>query len=295
MRTLIIGGSGKIGKIIINKNDVFTYYKNKIKGGVKFNILKDDVNKLIKKFKIDRIVLLSSITDPDECLRNKKKSNLLNVEKTKKIIYKIIKKNIYFIFFSSEYIFDGKKGNYNEKSIVRPINLYGKQKYLIEKYIKKNTKNYCIFRIGKTYGDELNDKTLISNFLTNLIKGKKKFYTANDQKFSPLYVKDLKKIVNLFLLKKIKGIFNVGGPISISRHNCIIKILNCFKKKIKREIVTKKISFLSIKTLDKRPLNVSMNIKKLKNNINFKMAKIEDVAKKIIVKYAIDEKILNRR
>ena len=40
MRTLIIGGSGKIGKIITKKNDIFTYYKNKINGGIKFNILK---------------------------------------------------------------------------------------------------------------------------------------------------------------------------------------------------------------------------------------------------------------
>ena len=122
-------------------------------------------------------------------------------KKQKKIIDKIIEKDIYFIFFSSEYIFNGKKGNYNERSIVKPINLYGKQKYLVEKYIQKKTKNYCILRIAKTYGDELNDKTLISTFLTNLIKGKKLFYTAIDQKFNPLYVKDLKKIVNLFLSK----------------------------------------------------------------------------------------------
>ena len=42
MRTLIIGSSGKIGKIIIKKKDIFTYYKHKIKGGIKLNLLKDD-------------------------------------------------------------------------------------------------------------------------------------------------------------------------------------------------------------------------------------------------------------
>ena len=38
-----------------------------------------------------------------------------------------------------------------------------------------------------------------------------------------------------------------------------------------------------------------MNIKKLKNNINFKMTKLEDVAKKIISKYDVEKKIISRR
>tara|TARA_B100001250_G_C19669202_1_gene730686 strand:+ start:136 stop:1017 length:882 start_codon:yes stop_codon:yes gene_type:complete len=293
MRTLIIGGSGKIGKIIKKKNDIFTFYKNKIKGGIKFNILKDDVNKLIDKFKINRIVLLSAISDPDECLKNKKLSNSLNVEKTKNIIDKIIKKNIYFVFFSSEYIFNGRKGNYDEKSSVNPTNLYGKQKYIIEKYIQKKTKNYCILRIAKTYGDQLDDKTLVSNFLINLIKGEKNFYIASDQKFNPLYVKDLKKIVNLFMYKKITGIFNIGGPIAISRYNCIKKVLSCFNYNIRKKVKINKISFKKVKTLDQLPLDVSLNIKKLKKILNFKMTNITDVAKKIILKYEIEKKIIN--
>ena len=38
---------------------------------------------------------------------------------------------------SSIEVFDGKKGNYDEKSTPKPLNLYGKQKLLIEKYLKK--------------------------------------------------------------------------------------------------------------------------------------------------------------
>ncbi len=295
MRPLIIGGSGKIGKIISNKNSIKTYNKNKIQSGKKFNLLKDDINYLIKKYNIDRVVLLSAISDPDECLKKEKYSNLLNVIKTKELIDKLIEKNIFFIFFSSEYIFDGRNGNYNERSYVKPVNLYGKQKRIVENYIKTKTNNYCILRIAKTYGDNINDKTLISSVLKKLINGNNNFLIAPDQKFSPLYVKDLKKIINLFLKKKIKGVFNVGGPERLSRYDCINIILNILGRKIKSQIKIKKTSLKEIDTFDKRPLNVSMNINKLKKVINFKLKKINIVAKNVIAKNNVKNKILKRR
>ena len=295
MKPLIIGGSGKIGKIFSNKNFIKTYYKNKIKGGKKFNLVKDDINFLLKKYSIDKVLLLSAISDPDECLKKIKYSNLLNVVKTKKIIDQLIEKNIFFIFFSSEYIFDGREGNYHEQSYVKPNNLYGKQKFIIKNYIRKKTNNYCIFRIGKTYGEDMNDTTLISGFLKRVINGDNNFLVAPDQKFSPLYAKDLKKITNLFLKKKIKGVFNVGGPERLSRYDCINIILNILGRKIKSQIKIKKTSFKEIDTFDKRPLNVSMNINKLKKVINFKLKKINIVAKNIITKNNVKNKILKRR
>jgi len=150
MKILIIGGSGKIGKFFQRKkNIIFTYYKNKIDGGIYFDLLRDNIDDLLQKYKTNCVVLLSSISDPDDCLKNKKYSNLLNVVKTKLLIDKIISRKIYFIFFSSEFIFNGLIGNYSEKNNSKPVNLYGKQKLNIERYIKKKTNNYTILRIAK--------------------------------------------------------------------------------------------------------------------------------------------------
>ena len=67
MKVLIIGGSGKIGKFLknSNKNYFFTYFKNKITNGIKFDLCNDNVSLLIKKFNINKIILLSAISDPD--------------------------------------------------------------------------------------------------------------------------------------------------------------------------------------------------------------------------------------
>lgn len=99
MKILVIGGSGKIGKSLNFKNTKKTFFKTKIKDGIKFDLIKDDVNFLLEKFNINRVILLSAISDPDICLKKKYYSNKVNVEKTKKLIDVLIKKKFTLFFF----------------------------------------------------------------------------------------------------------------------------------------------------------------------------------------------------
>lgn len=296
MKTLIIGASGKIGKFFRDnkKNQILTYNKNKIKNGIKFDICRDDISKLIFKNKIDKIVLLSAMSDPDNCFLNIKKSEKINVIYTKKIIDKIVNKNIYLVYLSSEFVFSGSQKNYNENSKTLPINLYGKQKVVIEKYIVKKLKNYAILRIAKTYGDDLKINGLLSDFINKIISNKKNFNAATDQIFNPLFVKDLKKIINIFLKKKINGIYNVGGPKALSRyqiHKILLKFLQ--KKYNINDVTVNKDKIQNFKFIEKRPKNLSLNTNKLKKKTGFKLTNVETVIKKMLKK--INEKKFNRR
>ena len=47
MKILIIGGSGKIGKTFNLKNSK-NFYKNRVNNGVKFNLMKDNINIQLK-------------------------------------------------------------------------------------------------------------------------------------------------------------------------------------------------------------------------------------------------------
>ena len=105
------------------------------------------------------------------------------------------------------------------------------------------------------------------NFLSDCLKKKKMFKLANDQIFSPLYVKDLIKIFDIVLEEKIKGKFNVSGDESLSRFKFIKKIIEKFNLK-KINLVSRSLSELSdVKNV---PLNVSLNNSKIKKKINFK-------------------------
>ena len=136
-RSLLIGGSSNIGKVLKGNilNTDYTYFKNKIENGIYFDITKKNLNEIVNLNKYSNIILLSAITKLDECVENKELSNDINIDSTKELINIISKKNIHIIFFSTEFVFDGHKGNYSEIDNTNPINLYGKQKLEIEKYI----------------------------------------------------------------------------------------------------------------------------------------------------------------
>ena len=254
-----------------------TYNRNKIKHGIRFNLNRNDISPIIKKYKISRAVIMSAYSDLDFCKKNKKISHRLNVVETKKLISKLIRNEMYFIFFSTEQVYNGNKGFYTETSETKPKNLYGRQKLLIEKFITKKTKNFCIFRVAKTYTNNLNDKTLISDFLRKS-KNKSVVYAAADQRFSPLYVLDLIKITNFFLSKKITGIFNVGGNEKVNRYN-LYKFFNKNLKKNKKykQVVILKKKIKHFNFFEKRPLNLTLNIRKLLKVIDFDLVSIKKI------------------
>ena len=55
MTNLILGASGNIGVSLSkkNKSTVFTYNSNRLKGAIKFDIRKDNISKLVKKYKVN--------------------------------------------------------------------------------------------------------------------------------------------------------------------------------------------------------------------------------------------------
>ena len=287
MNNIVIGVSGKIGSYYLkfskNKNNIFFSRKlNKKKKIQKFNIFKDDINNFYSKKKTSSAVLFTAISDPHTCLKNKKLSFDINIKYTKMIIDSFVSNNIYFVFFSSEYVYEGEKYiSYNEESKINTKMLYGKQKIKIEKYIKKKTKNYAILRLAKTYGHEINDNTLFTNNLRKYSEYKtRKFEVANDQYFKPLYVKDLIQIIDIFTKKKIKGTYNICGDQYFSRFDLIFKM---FKKLSIKDI---EMSSCSIKKFDNgisfpKYLNLSNN--KIKRKIGFKFTKFESILKKINV------------
>ena len=102
MNILVIGGTGFVGRYFLKftklKNVIFTSSRKKT-GFIKFDILKDNIVPLINKYKINRVVFLSAISNPDDCEKDIKNSNLINVQKTREILKILLKKKIYFFFF----------------------------------------------------------------------------------------------------------------------------------------------------------------------------------------------------
>ena len=259
-KILVIGASSSIGSSILKfdkkKKFIGTYFRNKKKNLLKFDPSKEKISEKFNLKNISIVVLLQGITKNDECVKNKKLSNFVNIDLNKKMINDLILNKKPFIFFSTEWVYSGTKKFNSEKSKVLPVNLYARQKLIIEKYIQKKAKKFFILRLAKTYTNVLSDNSFLNNWNKMIKRKKNVFKCYRDQFYSPLYSKDIFRFIFHVERNKNYGLYNFGGPERYSRIDCLKIFLNL--KKIKNfKVIEQKIP-------NKYPKDVSFNIDKLK-------------------------------
>ena len=230
-KILVTGGDGRFSKILKNKNKKLNLiFRNK----KQFNILNmRSINKEIKKIKPKIILHCAGLSRPMNIHEKEiSKSIDLNIIGTANLVKACEINNIKIIYFSTGYVYEGKKGNYSEKDPVKPFNNYAISKLGGECAVSMY-QNSLILRITMTEKPFLHNKAYV-NLKSNFM-------------FHEDLVEILPKLINK------KGIINVGG-----KSQSIYNFAKKFNSKVKK-IVAKK-SF-------KLPLNQTMNIKKLKSII----------------------------
>ena len=232
-KIVVTGGSGRFAKSLkkIKSKYKFLYPDKKL-----LDITKpDSIKKFLKKNKPITVLHLAGLSRPMNIHEKKTfKSINLNIIGTANLVNICSKLKIKLVYFSTSYVYPGKKGNYKEYDAVLPWNNYGWSKLGGECAVQMY-KNSLILRVCMT------EKPFIH----------KKAFT--NVKLNFIFHEDLAKILVKILNKK--GVINLGGP---------SKTVYEFAKKYNSKI--KKIS--AKKILGKKyPLNPSMNINKLKRII----------------------------
>ena len=227
-KILVTGGDGRFAKILKEKNQKLNLHflsKNQC------NILNlKSIEKNTKKYKPSIILHCAGLSRPMEVHeKNISKSIDLNIIGTSNLVKVCEKNNIKIIYFSTGYVYEGKKGNYKESDPVRPFNNYGLSKLGGECAVSMY-KNSLILRITMTEKPFLYKKAydnLKSNFM---------------------FHEDLVNLLPKLLNKR--GIINIGG-----KSQSIYRFAKKYNKKIKR---------IWAKKNDKFPLNQTMNISKMR-------------------------------
>ena len=276
-KTIIFGSTGFIGKYLFDfYNSLYPDIPSFSRKNFNFDLenLIFPSNFFLKKTFPSYAIIPAAISKINICEKDSEKAYKINVIGTLKLIELLIKNNVTPIWFSSDYVFEGRQGSYTEESLTNPITEYGKQKEILEKEIPKITKgNYIIIRPGRVFSLNLEDKTIFSEIFSHLMH-KKTYRAATDQFFSLTYIEDLiAGIVKLQLLKA-KGIFNICSNEKISRYQLALFIAD--------KLSLDKKNLFSIKLDDlntnlKRPKDTSMKSTKFFQLTNFNIRDISSI------------------
>lgn len=289
MKLLVLGGSGLIGKSLLKLNNekfniIATYNKNQINmskiSSVKCS-LPTDFNKLentIIAEKPNVIVNTMGYSNIDFCEINKEDSHQLHVKITEKIAKLATTYNIKTIFLSSDYVFDGKKGNYNESDLPNPINHYGKTKLEAEKIILKQPQN-VVLRTSVIYDWDF--RVRFFKYVIDNLKNQKEIETTYDVFNSVTLVDSLIQSIFLAIKKDVSGLFHVVDSTCVNRFEFAKSIAEIFN--LDRRLI-KKISIEDIDVIAKRPKNACLNNSKAKKDLGIKFKTLEEGIKQVLDK-----------
>ncbi len=278
-KTIIFGTTGFIGKYL------YKYYKSKHLDTISFSRNNPDFyfdlekqhfpsSSFLKKTKASYAIISAAVSKINVCEKDKETTYKINVDGTLKIIELLTKNKIIPIWFSSDYVFDGKTGNYDENSKTNPLTEYGKQKEIVEKEIPKITNgNHIIIRPGRVYSTNLEDITIFSEIM-NVLKNKTNYKAAIDQIFSLTYIDDL--IIGIDKLQQLnaKGLFHICSSQSINRYYMISLLAKTFS--LDNSFV-KKISLDELNESFLRPKNTSMKSTKFLSLTNINIRNLDSI------------------
>lgn len=261
MKVLITGSEGYLARNLarnLNQKKIICYgvgrgnwkTKNQYgKWGYKKNINGNLNKRLLNRFSnynFDYVVHCAGGTSPITNQINsisKTQDYKKNVLSIKYVLDNILinKKKTKVIFISSAAVY----GNNNlkkvtEKTKIRPISNYARNKFLAEKlcfnYFKKHQIDILILRVTTIFGPGLN-RQFIHDACIKIIQNKNIFFGTGNEIRDYIYISDFCDLINKVLNKKFKGfkIINVGTGKGIK----IREVISYIKKKLDIKISPK--------------------------------------------------------
>ena len=226
-KILVTGSAGLIGTQIVkdllsNNKEVYACYNdNKPELGICTHLdlsKKDDIVNIMNKINPDVVIHLGAITNVELCEIDKKLAKQINTDATEILALESEKHNSFFLYMSTDYVFDGKTGMKTEEDEPNPINFYGKSKLDGEKVLKKITTPSIIVRTSTPFG--IHSKKMSFPFwVKKNLELKKEIPVLMDQYTSPTYVPNISKMIIEIIERKITGIIHLSGDTRISRYD----------------------------------------------------------------------------
>ena len=251
VKVVVTGSNGLLGQSLINlllkEKDVYKvigFSRGENRSGrddfsyVSIDITNEkNLKEILLEIEPNFIINTAAMTQVDDCEVDKKACDLLNVSVVEWLAEISDNINAHLIHLSTDFIFDGIKGNYKETDVPNPLSYYGLSKLKSEEVLINSKIDYTILRtilvFGKVY--DMSRSNIVLWVKSMLEKGKE-ITIVNDQYRSPTYVEDLALACKITLDKKARGIYNISSNELLSVYEIVQQIADVFlldKKLIK--------------------------------------------------------------
>ena len=282
-KILITGSTGQLGNSLgkVFKSRYDLVLTSRTKPNKNTNYFLDITNSLLVKDMVsaispDIIINLAALTNVDLCESNPDLAHAINFQGVKNLV-NVFKGPI--IHLSTDYVFDGKLGQYKENDIINPINVYGFTKYKAEKILLEKSKESLVIRTNVLYDYQSKAKASFLNWVVDSLKRGEKIKVVDDQFNNPTWTDSISVVIDRAIKADLNGLIHWGDFDWISRYDFANKIADKFNL---QSNLIEPIKTDELNQVAPRPLNGGLDTTLAQDLLRLEPPQIDDCLNQII-------------
>lgn len=233
-----------------------------------------NIGKIFNMYKPKYVINTAAMTNVDACEDYKNLCDDINVKAVNYLSTACEKYNSHLIHISTDFIFDGKNGPYDEDDEANPLSYYGLSKLKSEQVLQKSNCKWAILRTILLYGTAENlERNNIVLWARKALKDSQELNIIDDQFRSPTLAEDLAQACYLVIEKEAIGVYNASGKDIMSIYEMVERMADfykCDKSQINR------ISSTNLNQKAKRPLKTGFILDKSIKELGYKPHSFEE-------------------
>lgn len=273
---LVTGASGLLGLNFCLKvakdtshNVTGVVFNNNLKS-VPFPTLNADLSassevlRVLNQAQPDVIIHCAALANLDACEKYPEQANRMNTELPHQLAEYSQKEGIQLVHISTDAVFDGVDGDYDEDDPPNPRGVYARTKQLAERAVAAANQDALIARVN-FYGCSISGQRSLSEFFYHNLTSGKKVMGFTDVLFCPLLVNDLVDILLEMTELQLKGIYHTVSAECLSKYQFGLMLANQFG--LNGDLI-EAVQVADSGLVAPRSPNLSLNTEKLANHLS---------------------------
>jgi dTDP-4-dehydrorhamnose reductase len=212
---LVIGAAGLVGSSVraafAGRDVVATRYRRDVSDAEPLDVTDAAATRaLVGRVRPAVVILAAADPSVERCEREPAATRRVNVDAARHVAAAAAEAGALLVVFSSEYVFDGRDGPYDEDHATMPINEYGRQKVALEE-IARALPRHLVCRTSGVFGWDDERRNFVCQVIDHL-RSARRFTAPSDQVITATYAPSLGAALRDLVDGGHVGVFHVAGP-----------------------------------------------------------------------------------
>lgn len=166
----------------------------------------------------DWVLNCAALADVDQCERDPDLARRINTDLPRALAAACSEAGVRLLHISTDSVFDGRRGNYEETDLPAPVNMYSRTKLEGERAVSEELPDALIVRTN-FFGVSPGERTGLADWIIRQLAARHRIAGFTDVVFTPLLANELVRTMFGMMDSGMSGLYHLGGSSRLSKHD----------------------------------------------------------------------------